>query len=251
MTLEVCCGNLESMHAAVTGGAPRIELCQALEQDGLTPSWDVLQEARKLYPSLKIHVLIRSRAGDFCYSSNEVAEMSSQIEKALELGADGLVLGALTPSGDVDIPAMQTWMGILDDWMLAKGFEAGGCHSCMDAYFFQGLVKRPSVTFHRAFDRCREPFRALEEIIGLGCDRILTSGQAPTALEGAGLLKELRLKAGDHIGILPGGGITPENARALLETTGCTELHASASIMKEGRKVTSAALVSALNAILR
>jgi copper homeostasis protein len=251
MTLEVCCGNLESVHAAVTGGAPRIELCQALEQDGLTPSWDVLQEARKLYPQLVIHVLIRSRAGDFCYSSDEGAEMSSQIEKALELGADGLVLGALTPSGDVDMAAMQAWMGVLDDWMLAKGFEAGGCHSCMDAYFFQGLVKRPSVTFHRAFDHCREPFRALEDIIGLGCNRILTSGQAPTALEGAGLLKELRLKADGRIGILPGGGITPENARAILEATGCTELHASASITKEGRKVTSAALVSALNAILR
>lgn len=249
MTLEVCCGNLESVHAAVSGGAPRIELCQDLEQDGLTPSRDVLQEVRRRYPSLKIHVLIRSRAGDFCYSAEEVSTMAAQIEEALQLGADGIVIGALTPKGDVDIPAMQAWMGVVEDWMLAKGFEAGGCHSCMDAYFFQGLVKRPSVTFHRAFDRCRDPFRALEDIIGLGCERILTSGQAATALEGAALLKELRLKADGRIGILPGGGVTPENARAILEATGCTELHASASIIKEGRKVTSAALVSALNAL--
>ena len=251
MTLEVCCGNLESVHAAVTGGAPRIELCRDLEQDGLTPSREVLQEVRRLYPSLKIHVLIRSRAGDFCYTPEDVATMAAQIEEALELGADGIVIGALTQKGDVDIQAMQAWMKVVEDWMLAKGFEAGGCHSCMDAYFFQGLVKRPSVTFHRAFDRCRDPFRAMEEIIGLGCDRILTSGQATTALEGAALLKELRLKAAGRIGILPGGGITPENARAILEATGCTELHASASIKKEGCKVTSAALVSAINAIVR
>lgn len=251
MILEACCGNLESVHAAVTGGAPRIELCSALELDGLTPSWDVLQEARRQYPSLVIHVLIRSRAGDFCYSAEEVSEMAGQIEKALELGADGIVVGALTPSGDVDLPALQRWMGVVDDWMLAKGFEAGGCHSCMDAYFFQGLVKRPSVTFHRAFDACRDPFQALEDLIGAGCNRILTSGQAPTALEGTALLKELRRKADCRIGILPGGGITPENARAILEATSCTELHASASIIKEGRKVTSAALVSAINAILQ
>ena len=246
MTLEVCCGNLESVHAAVTGGAPRIELCSALEVDGLTPSWDVLQEVRRLYPSLVIHVLIRSRAGDFCYLPEEVSTMAAQIEKALELGADGIVMGALTPAGDVDVSAMQAWMGVVEDWLLAKGFEAGGCHSCLDAYFFRGLVKRPSVTFHRAFDRCRDPLRALEDVIGLGCERILSSGQAPTALEGVALLKELRVRAGGRIGILPGGGITPENARAILDGTGCTELHASASIQKDGGKVTSAALVKAL-----
>ena len=246
MTLEVCCGNLESVHAAVAGGAPRIELCSALELDGLTPSWDVLQEVRKQYPSLVIHVLIRSRAGDFCYTPEEISAMGEQIETALALGADGIVVGALTPAGNIDLDAVRAWMGVVDDWMLAKGFEAGGCHSCMDAYFFQGLVKRPSVTFHRAFDACQNPFRALEDIIGLGCDRILTSGQAATALEGAKLLHDLRVRAAGRIGILPGGGITPANARALLDATGCTELHASASTTIEGRKVTSAALVSAL-----
>ena len=246
MILEACCGNLESVHAAVTGGAPRIELCSALEADGLTPSWEVLEEARRLYPSLLIHVLIRSRAGDFCYCAEEVSEMAAQIEKALELGADGIVVGALTPSGEVDRYAIQAWMKVVEDWLLAKGFEAGGCHSCMDAYFFQGLIKRPSVTFHRAFDACRDPFRALEDLIGLGCDRILTSGQAATALDGVALLKELQVRAAGRIGILPGGGVSPENARTLLDATGCTELHASASVMKEGCKVTSAALVSAI-----
>ena len=250
MTLEVCCGNLESVHAAVNGGAQRIELCSALEVEGLTPSWDVLQQARKLYPSLIIHVLIRSRAGNFCYSPEEVSQMAAQIEKALELGADGIVVGALTARGEVDVPTMQTWTGIVDDWLLAKGFEAAGCHSCMDAYYFQGMVKRPSVTFHRAFDACKDPFRALEDIIGLGCSRVLTSGQAATALEGTPLLKELRLRADGRIGILPGGGITPDNARAILDATGCTELHASASVLQpDGRKITSAALVAAILAV--
>ena len=246
MTLEVCCGNLESVHAAVAGGATRIELCSALEQDGLTPSWEVLNQVRAYYPSLVIHVLIRSRAGDFCYSPEEVSAMTSQIEDALVFGADGLVLGALTPEGDIDCEAMRTWMSVLDDWQLAKGFEAGGCHSSMDAHFFKGLIPRPSVTFHRAFDVCREPFRALEDIIGLGCNRILTSGQAPTALEGAALIRQLRERADGRIGLLPGGGITPSNARAVLEATGCTELHASASTTIDGRKVTSAAIVKAI-----
>ena len=246
MILEVCCGNLESVHEAVAGGAPRIELCSALELDGLTPSWEDLKAARAQYPALKIHVLIRSRAGDFCYTPAEVQDMSAQIEKALELGADGIVLGALTPKGDVDKAAVQAWMDVISDWMLAKGLEAGGCHSSMDAYFFQGLVKKPSVTFHRAFDQVRDPFGALEEIVGLGCGRILTSGQAPSALEGAPLIRRLREKARGRIGLLPGGGITPDNARAILDLTGCEQLHASASVMEKGRKVTSAALVSAI-----
>lgn len=246
MTLEVCCGNLESVHAAVAGGASRIELCSALEQDGLTPSWEDLKTARKHYPTLKIHVLIRCRAGNFCYTREEVAEMTDQIETALSSGADGIVIGALTPKGDVDVSAMEAWTEVVSDWMLAKGFELGGCHSSMDAYFFQGLAARPSITFHRAFDVCRKPFEALETLVGLGCDRILTSGQAPSALEGAELIRELRLKARGRILLLPGGGVRPDNARAILDRTGCTELHASASVKKEGGKVTSAALVSAI-----
>lgn len=246
MILEVCCGNLESVHAAVAGGAPRIELCSALELDGLTPSWEDLEAARKLYPALKIHVLIRSRAGDFCYSPAEVQEMAVQIEKALEQGADGIVLGALTPSGSLDRDAIQTWMDVISNWILAKGLEASGCHSSLDAYFFKELVPQPSVTFHRAFDRCRDPFGTLEALADMGIGRILTSGQAPTALEGAPLIRRLREKARGRIGLLPGGGVTPENARAILEQTGCTELHASASVTEKGRKVTSAALVSAI-----
>lgn len=216
MTLEVCCGNIESVHAAVQGGAPRIELCSHLEMDGLTPAWEDLKTARTLYPQLTIHVLIRPRGGNFCYSPAEVRQMAGEIATALELGADGIVVGALTAEGDVDLSAMQQLMA-------------------------------PNVTFHRAFDHCRNPFQALEEIIGLGCRRILTSGQAATALEGATLIRALREQAAGRILLLPGGGVSPENARQIIQFTGCTELHASASIKKaDDTKVTSAPKVAAI-----
>lgn len=216
MTLEVCCGNIESVHAAVQGGAPRIELCSHLEMDGLTPAWEDLKTARTLYPQLTIHVLIRPRGGNFCYSPAEVRQMAGEIATALQLGADGIVVGALTAEGDVDLSAMQQLMA-------------------------------PNVTFHRAFDHCRSPFQALEEIIGLGCHRILTSGQAATALEGATLIRALREQAAGRILLLPGGGVSPENARQIIQLTGCMELHASASIKKaDDTKVTSAPKVAAI-----
>ena len=216
MTLEVCCGNLESVHAAVKGGARRIELCSQLELDGLTPVWEELQTARSLYPGLIIHVLIRPRAGDFCYSAAEVQQMAADIATALALGADGIVVGALTPEGEVDLPAMERLMA-------------------------------PNVTFHRAFDVCREPLRALEDIIGLGCRRILTSGQAATALEGATLIQALRERSAGRLLLLPGGGVTPENAASFLARTGCMEIHASASVKKaDGTRVTSAHTVAAI-----
>lgn len=221
--LEVCCGNLDSVHAAVRGGAPRIELCSALELDGLTPAWEDLKAARSLYPRLTLHVLIRPRAGDFCYTPAEVELMAAQIKTALDCGADGIVIGCLTPESDVDVPAMRALLQ---------------------------SAPKPSVTFHRAFDVCREPYSAMEDILELGCRRILTSGQAASAEEGVELLRELRQRARGRIGILPGCGVTPGNARQILEQTGCTEIHASASVLSGSRKVTSATLVKAIiNAI--
>ena len=215
--LEVCCGSVESVRAAVEGGARRIELCSALEVDGLTPSREDLRTVRALYPDLTVHVLIRPRAGDFCYTEEEVDQMVEAVEEALDEGADGIVTGCLTPKGDVDLGAMRR-------------------------------LVRPgvTVTFHRAFDVCPRPFRALDDLVGLGCDRILTSGQAPTALEGADMLRALRERAGDELIILPGGGVTPENAARILLATGCAEIHASASEIIDGKKVTSAAKVAAI-----
>lgn len=245
--LEVCCGNLESVDAAVAGGARRIELCSALEVDGLTPPVEWIREIRKRYPSLIVHVLVRSRAGDFVYTGEEVETMAAQVEEALEAGADGIVIGCLTAGGDVDIPAMERLVRTVESYNLAAELMRSDlCHAANDSHFFPGPSKRVSITFHRAFDVCKQPFDALEQIIALGCDRILTSGQGPTVVEGSDMLRELRKRAAGRIIILPGGGVTPRNAGRILAMTGCTEIHASASETLDGKKVTSAAKVAAI-----
>ena len=239
--LEVCCGNPESVDAAVLGGARRIELCADLEADGLTPPTTWIRDTKARYPSLTVHVLIRPRAGDFVYSPAEADAMSFQVEEALEAGADGIVIGALTPEGDVDVPLMERLVSIVEAYNLASELQQSNlCHAANDSHFFPGPTRRVSITFHRAFDRCRRPFEALEKIIALGCDRILTSGQAATAEAGAETLRELQRRAGGRIGILPGSGVTPGNAALILATTGCTEIHASASVNRDEKKVTDA-----------
>ena len=245
--LEVCCGNPESVDAAVLGGARRIELCANLEADGLTPPTTWIRDAKARYPSLTVHVLIRPRAGDFVYSPAEADAMAAQVEEALEAGADGIVLGALTPEGDVDVPLMERLVSLVESYNLAAELvQSDLCHAANDSHFFPGPSRRVSMTFHRAFDRCRRPFEALEQIIALGCDRILTSGQAATAEAGATTLRELQRRAGGRIGILPGCGVTPDNAARILATTGCTEIHASASVTRGGKKVTDADLVAGI-----
>ena len=245
--LEVCCGNLESVDAAVLGGARRIELCADLEADGLTPPTDWLRTVKERYPELTVHVLIRPRAGDFCYAPAEVDAIVQQTEEALEAGADAIVVGCLTHERDVDIPAMERVVKTVEDWNLARELAVSDlCHAANDSHFFPGPAKRVSVTFHRAFDRCRRPFEALEQLIAQGCDRILTSGQGPTVVEGADMLRELRRRAAGRIVILPGGGVSPRNAARLLAQTGCTEIHASASTVIGGKKVTDAGVVSAI-----
>ncbi|MBO6028034.1 MAG: copper homeostasis protein CutC [Bacteroidales bacterium] len=243
--LEVCCGNPESVDAAVLGGARRIELCADLEADGLTPPVAWIRDTKARYPALTVHVLIRPRAGDFVYSPAEADVMASQVEEALEAGADGIVIGALTPEGDVDVPLMERLVLLVESFNLATELQRSDlCHAANDSHFLPGPARRVSITFHRAFDRCRRPFEALEQIIGLGCDRILTSGQAATAEAGAAMLGELRRRARGRIGILPGGGVTPGNAAGILAATGCTEIHASASMILEGNKVTDAGRVA-------
>ena len=218
--LEVCCGNLESVDAAVLGGARRIELCADLELDGLTPPMAWLRAVKERYPDLTVHVLIRPREGDFVYTPEEAEILALQLESALTFGADGIVVGCLTTDGDIDRPLMEQLVTLVSH--------------------------RASFTFHRAFDHCRRPFEALEQLIGLGCDRILTSGQAPTAEAGVDLLRALNQRAAGRIILLPGGGVTPQNAARILALTGCTEIHASASETLEGKKKTSTARVEAI-----
>lgn len=198
--LEVCAGDIESVAAAAAGGAYRVELCSALGEGGVTPSVGFIKKAVEV-PKLKVHVLIRPRGGDFVYTADEVDAMVTDIEMCKSMGVDGVVIGALTPDGDIDIEASRR--------MIAA---AGNM----------------SVTFHRAFDLCRYPMKALEEIISLGCDRILTSGQAASALEGVDLLKNLVEQANGRIIILAGGGVNPSNAAEILSKSKTSEIHASA-----------------------
>lgn len=199
-TLEVCVADITSIQAAAAGGAARIELCSALGEGGVTPSRGLMREARKLFGG-KMHVLIRPRGGDFVYTPEEVRCMIDDIHCARECGADGVVVGALRHDGSID---MDT------------------CRRLTDA------AAGMSVTFHRAFDLCREPDHTLECVIALGCDRVLTSGQAPSAMEGAATIARLNRQAAGRIILLPGSGVTPENAAHIIADTGCAELHASA-----------------------
>ena len=250
--LEVCCGNLESVDAAVAGGARRIELCADLERDGLTPPMVWLRAVKEQYPDLTVHVLIRPREGDFVYAPEEAGLMALQIEAALTFGADGIVIGGLTADGDIDVPLMEQFISRINSFNLAMELDRSDlCHAANDSHFFPGPARRVSITFHRAFDRCRHPFKALEQIIGLGCDRILTSGQASTAEEGVDMLRKLHRRAKGRIIILPGGGVTPENAARILALTGCTEIHASASETVQGKKVTFSVKVSSLLSVLQ
>ena len=156
MRFEICANSVESCIAARDGGAQRVELCAGLSEGGTTPSYGEIALAREI-TGIKLHVIIRPRGGDFHYSCLEVRTMLKDIEMARSLGVDGVVFGALHTTGRVDKSAMQELIAASN-----------------------GLSK----TFHRAFDVCLDPFEALEEIIDLGCDRILTSGQAQTAEAG-------------------------------------------------------------------
>lgn len=198
--LEICAGSVESAIAARNGGAKRIELCAALEIGGTTPSEGLIAEARKV-EGLTLNVIIRPRGGDFLYNEHEIACMEHDIRTCRRLDADGVVIGALTADGDIDTATCER---------LIKAAE--------------GM----SVTFHRAFDMCRDPRKALEDIIALGCHRILTSGQAATAEEGVQQLKELIKQADGRIIIMPGCGVNSGNAARIIAETGATEIHASA-----------------------
>lgn len=227
MILEVCCGNMESVKASIDGGADRIELCRNLELDGLTPTREMIREAVRLCYSagVPVHVLIRSREGDFVYNKAEVSKMDEDIQMALEEGADGLVIGALTLGGDIDADVCKHWMDKMRD--------AHGKLIC-------------NVTFHRAFDVCREPLAAMERIAQLGCNRILTSGQQPTAELGVEMLRalvekshELAAKTGQRVTVLCGGGVTTRNASYILRVTGATEIHGSmrTGLVSDARKI--------------
>lgn len=198
---EICTNSVESCLAAQEGGAHRVELCAGIPEGGTTPSYGEITIAREMLTHTRLHVIIRPRGGDFLYSSIEVRTMLQDIEIAKNLGVDGVVFGCLTPEGDIDLPVM------------ARLMKAS-----------QGL----SVTFHRAFDVCRNPKKALEEIIKLGCNRILTSGQQPNAELGIPLLQELNEQAAGRITLLAGCGVNESNIAKIAFETNIHEFHFSA-----------------------
>ncbi len=206
--IEICANSVESAVKAQEGGAYRVELCAGIPEGGTTPSFGDIRMARQLLQETKLHVIIRPRGGDFLYSHLELEIMLHDIKVAKQLGADGVVFGCLTADGNVDIAAMKMLMNAVGDM---------------------------NVTFHRAFDMCKNPKEALEQIIELGCTRILTSGQEENALAGIPLLKELIEQADGRIIIMPGCGVNPNNILQIAEETGASEFHFSGRSACESR----------------
>ena len=220
---EICANSVESCVEAQRGGADRVELCAGMPEGGTTPSYGDVVVARKLLTTTKLHVIIRPRGGDFLYSDLEKEIMLEDVRMARRLGVDGVVFGALTAEGDVDMEFMQRLMA-----------EAEGM----------------SVTFHRAFDVCRNPREALEQIIALGCERILTSGQMPKAEEGVELLRELVERAGKRIIIMPGCGVNASNIAHIAEATGAREFHFSARSKRDSDMIFRRSRVSMGGAVV-
>ena len=201
MIIETCCDSITAMYAAVIAGTDRIELCNDLSVGGVTPHHAAIDEAGTL-KGLKVNVLIRPRGGSFVYHESEIERMFYKIAYCANCGLNGVVIGALKQDGTVDMEL---------------------CRELVSVARTYGL----SVTFHRAIDETPDIFQALEDVISLGVDRVLTSGGAPTAWEGREVIRRMVAQAAGRTIILPGGGVTPENALALAEYTGVTELHGS------------------------
>jgi copper homeostasis protein len=198
--VEICVEGIDGLLAAQHGGADRVELCAALVEGGITPSFGTVRAALSA-ATVPFHVIVRPRGGDFLYSEREYASMLDDVTSLRDLGVAGVVVGCLTADGRIDEPRMSA------------------------------LVKAAgplAVTCHRAFDMTRDPEEALEALIRCGVGRVLTSGQRDTAREGAELLAQLVRKAGDRIVILGCGALDPENVGDIVRRTGLKEIHFAA-----------------------
>jgi copper homeostasis protein len=197
--LEVCAGSLASALAAQEGGAYRIELCDNLYEGGTTPSIGTIELAR-MKLSIKLHVIIRPRGGDFLYSDLEYVIIRRDIQRCKDVGADGVVIGFLTPDGRIDVERTKE---IVE------------------------LARPLKVTFHRAFDMTRDPFEALEDLIITGVDRVLTSGQENIVTLAIPLIQRLIRQAGDRIIIMPGAGLDEHNIHDFHKKVKAREYHAT------------------------
>ncbi len=202
--LEIAVFSVEAALAAIKAGADRIEFCENPQEGGTTPSFGSLSALISL-TSKPVFPIIRPRGGDFLYTENEFNAMRSDILMVRKLDYPGIVLGLLKADGSIDTVRTKR---LVD---LASPME---------------------VSFHRAFDRCNDPFKALEDIIAIGCKRILTSGQVPNAADATPLLKKLVEQAGDRIIIMPGSGVRSNNIKEIMQATGAKEIHSSARKMQ-------------------
>lgn len=200
IVLEICAASVASCIAAQEGGAQRIELCDNLLEGGTTPSYATIALAREKV-NIALYPIIRPRGGDFLYDDLEFEIMKKDITLCKQLGCDGVVIGLLTADGKVDKERSKVLVELA--WPMG-------------------------VTFHRAFDMTEDPVQALEDIIDIGCERILTSGQRNTAMEGVSLLHELVQQADGRIAIMVGSGVRSTNIEALIHETGATEFHTTA-----------------------
>jgi len=200
VVLEICVDSVDGALAAQQGGAQRIARCENLVEGGTTPSSGTIALARQQV-TIGLNVIIRPRGGDFLYSDLEFAAMQHDLSHAKALGADGVVIGLLNRDGTVDRARTAALIA---------------------------LARPLSVTFHRAFDMARDPATALETLIDLGIDRVLTSGQEQTAIAGIASIVALKQQAGDRIIVMPGGGVTEENVGQIVDRSGVREIHFSA-----------------------
>lgn len=203
--LEICCYNLYSAVVAAESGADRIELCADPAAGGTTPGIGLIKTVRKK-TDIELWPIIRIRGGDFLFDEEEIDVMLHEVEACKSAGCEGVVIGLLLPDGRVDKNQSAR--------LVEKAYPMGVC-------------------FHRAFDWTRNPFEALEDIIEIGCERILTSGQQPTAMLGAPLIRDLVLQSEGRIQIMPGSGIRAANISDLKKETGATSFHSSARILKK------------------
>lgn len=203
--LEIATSDFESTSNAVAGGADRIELCANLGEGGTTPSYGVIKKCRESF-DVKIYPIIRVRGGDFFYTEEEFECMLYDALRCKELGCDGIVIGFLNRDASIDTKRTAQ--------LVETVYPLG-------------------VTFHRAFDRCIAPFEALEQLMNIGCERLLTSGQQLTAPEGAGLIAQLNTLAKGRISIMPGSGVRANNLLTLAAQTQCYEFHTSLRELKK------------------
>ncbi|HEY8783691.1 MAG TPA: copper homeostasis protein CutC [Mucilaginibacter sp.] len=207
--LEVCANSVTSALAAQEGGAARVELCENLNEGGTTPSHGEILLAREQL-HIKLYVLIRPRGGDFLYTDIEFDIIIADIKFCIQAGCDGIAIGILNADGTIDKERCVKLV------RLAKSKGLG-------------------VTFHRAFDMCADMLQAMEDVIEIGCERILTSGGKSTAMEGASIIAELIKKAAGRIIIMPGSGVSEQNVADLVQFTGAVEVHSSARMRKPSK----------------